>query len=67
LTLKEVSSGANITLLPPYDECIHGSRLIEEGIRVTGPVHTYLDFVSMKGRGEEAVSALLEGVNRTSW
>lgn len=67
LSLKEVSSGANVTLLTPYDEgVLYGSRLIE-GIRVTAPVQTYLDLVGIKGRGEEAASALMEEVIRKSW
>jgi hypothetical protein len=67
LSLKEVSSGANVTLLTPYDEgVLYGTRLIE-GVRVTAPVQTYLDLVGIKGRGEEAASALMEEVIRKSW
>jgi hypothetical protein len=67
LSLKEVSSGANVTLITHYDEgVLYGSRLIE-GVRVTAPVQTYLDLVGIKGRGEEAASALMEEVIRKSW
>ncbi len=67
LSLKEVSSGSNVTLLAPYDEgVLYGSQSID-GIRVAAPVQTYLDLLSIKGRGEEAASALLEGVIKKSW
>lgn len=67
LALKQVSSGANVTLLAPYDEgVLYGSRLIDE-IRVAAPVQAYLDLVGVKGRGEEAASALLDEVIKKSW
>jgi hypothetical protein len=67
LSLKEVNSGANVTLLTPYDEgVLYGARVID-GIRVTAPVQTYFDLLGSKGRGEEAARTLLEGVIRKSW
>lgn len=67
LSLKEVSSGANVTLLTPYDAgVLYGARVID-GIRVTAPVQTYFDLLGSKGRGEEAATTLLEGVIRKSW
>lgn len=67
LSLEEVSSGANVTLLTPYDEgVLYGAQLFD-GIRVAAPVQTYLDLRGIKGRGEEAASTLLDGVIRKSW
>jgi len=67
LSLKEVSSGANITLAIPYDEGVfYGSRLIDE-IQVASPVQVYLDLISIKGRGEEAASSILEKVINQTW
>jgi hypothetical protein len=67
LSLKEVSSGANVTIMTPYDEgLLYGSRQID-GIRVAAPVQAYLDLRGIKGRGEEAASALMEGVIRKAW
>ena len=67
LSLKEVSSGANVTLLSPYDEGVmYGYRLID-GIQVAIPVQVYLDLLSMKGRGEEAAAMLLTEVIRKQW
>lgn len=67
LSLKEVSSGANMTLLYPYDEgVIYGSRLIDR-IQVAMPVQVYLDLLSMKGRGEEAAAILLDEVIKKQW
>jgi hypothetical protein len=67
LSLKEVISGAIVTLLTPYDEgVLYGARVID-GIRVTAPVHTYFDLLGSKGHGEEAATTLLEGEIRKSW
>jgi hypothetical protein len=62
LSLKEVPSGANVTLVSPYDEGVmYGSRFFD-GIRVAMPAQVYLDLLSMKGRGEEAAAILLDEV-----
>lgn len=67
LKLKEVSSGANVMLLSPYDEGVYlGSRDVN-GVRVTSPIQTYLDVGSLKGRGEEAAKFLLDHEIRPSW
>lgn len=67
LFLKEVTSGANVTLLTPYDKgVLYAARSIE-GIYVTSPVQVYIDLLGMKGRGEEAANAILDGVIRRSW
>jgi Transcriptional regulator, AbiEi antitoxin, Type IV TA system/Type I restriction enzyme R protein N terminus (HSDR_N) len=64
---KEVSSGANLSLIEPYDEGVfYGARDVEGG-RVVSPVQLYLDLQGLRGRGEEAAGALLEQVIRPQW
>jgi hypothetical protein len=64
---KEVSSGANIILLTPYDEGVYYGVTTREGIRIVSPVQLYLDLIGFKGRGEEAANAILEEVIRPLW
>ncbi len=67
LGLKQVSSGANVTLVEPYDEGVfYGTREIA-GATVVSPVQIYLDLTQTKGRGEEAASAVLEDVIKPLW
>jgi hypothetical protein len=64
---KEVSSGANLSLIEPYDEGVfYGARDVE-GARVVSSVQLYLDLQGVRGRGEEAAGALLEQVIRPQW
>lgn len=67
LDLKEVPSGANVSLLTPYDEGIfYGSEDID-GIRIASPIQIYLDLKTYRGRGEEAADMLFEQVVRKKW
>lgn len=67
LGLKEVTSGANVTLLEPYDAGVfYGSKEID-GIIVASPIQVYLDLRGLRGRGEEAADKLLNEVIRTQW
>jgi len=67
LNLKEVPSGANVSLLTPYDEGIfYGSQDIN-GIRIASPIQIYLDLKTYRGRGEEAADMLFEQVIRKRW
>jgi len=67
LGLKPVSTGANVTLIEPYDEgVLYGTREVE-GAPVVCPVQLYLDLSRTKGRGEEAASAILEEVIKPTW
>lgn len=67
LGMKEVPSGANVSLLTPYDEGVfYGTREIDS-IRIVSPVQIYLDLLGLRGRGEEAAAALLEEVIRPQW
>jgi len=57
---KSVSSGANFTLLRPYDEGIfYGVREIERD-SVVSDVQLYLDLIGSKARGDEAATFLLQ-------
>lgn len=67
LQLRQVSSGANVTLLTPYDEGVfYGSKEMN-GIRVACSVQVFLDLWSFRGRGREAANHLLKEVIRPRW
>jgi len=67
LQLKKVGSGANVTLLQPYDEgVLYGLQDID-GINVVSDIQLYLDLKSYKGRGEEAAQAIFEQRIRPTW
>jgi Transcriptional regulator, AbiEi antitoxin, Type IV TA system len=67
LGLKEVSSGANVTLLSPYDAGVFAAGKEYDGVRTVCPAQAYLDLVTFKGRGEEAAAAILEEVIKPQW
>ena len=67
LSLKEVTSGANVTLFSPFDEgVLYGTRQID-GICIASPVQVYLDLLEVKGRGAEAAQTILDEVIGRSW
>ena len=67
LELKEVGSGANVSLLEPYDKgVLYGCEELN-GILVASPIQVYLDLKGFRGRGEEAAEALLEQVMMPKW
>ncbi len=67
LGMKEVPTGANVSLLTPYDEGVfYGVRTID-GIRIASPIQVYLDLLGFRSRGEEAAAAILEEVIRPQW
>ncbi len=67
LRLKPVFSGANVTLIEPYDDgVLYGAKEIERA-PVVSPVQIYLDLRKTKGRGDEAALAILEEVIRPIW
>jgi hypothetical protein len=67
LGLKRVPSGANVTLLQPYDEGVYyGSREIDGAI-VVSDIQLYLDLKGYKERGEEAAAFILENRLRKQW
>ncbi|MEE9530391.1 MAG: type IV toxin-antitoxin system AbiEi family antitoxin [Syntrophobacteria bacterium] len=67
LKLKEVTSGANVSLLIPYDEGVYYGSEVFDGVRVVSPIQLYLDLKGYRGRGEEAAEALLERVILPLW
>ena len=67
LDLKRVTSGANLSLLYPYDDGVfYGARALE-GVKIASPVQIYLDVTSFRGRGEEAAYQLLKQVIEPQW
>ncbi len=67
LSLKEVTSGANLVLWKPYDEGVwYGTKEIAE-ISVTSNIQSYLDLQSLHERGEEAARFLLEQEIKPRW
>ena len=67
LTLKKVTSGANVSIFLPYDDGVfYGAREVG-GAQVASPVQVYLDVRTFRGRGEEAAQVLLEQVIRPAW
>jgi hypothetical protein len=56
--LKEVTSGANASLILPYDEGVYYMTREVDSLRIVCPVQLYLDLKAYKGRGEEAAEAI---------
>lgn len=67
LGLRAVSSGANVSLIEPYDEGVLAGSREMDGVRIASAVQTYLDLLSFKGRGEEAAQAVLEQAIKPQW
>lgn len=68
LGLKEVPSGANVTLLSPYDDGVfYGGAAEVDGLRIASPIQVYLDLIGYRGRGEEAATFVLEQVVEHTW
>ena len=67
LSWKRVASGANFTILQPYDDGVfYGSRKINRD-SVVSDVQLYLDLMGSKARGDEAANFLLEQRLRLRW
>jgi len=65
--LKPVTSGANVTLIEPYDAGIFiGARNVG-GADVVSAVQAFLDLRRVPGRGEEAAESLLREVIEPTW
>jgi hypothetical protein len=67
LGLKKVKSGANVSLLYPYDDGVFYGSSDFESVRIASPVQIYLDVSSYRGRGEEAANWLLKKVLIPEW
>lgn len=65
--LKPVPSGANVSLIAPYDAGVfYGNREIAQA-PVVSPVQIFLDLSQIKGRGEEAAQSILEETIKPLW
>jgi hypothetical protein len=67
LGLKAVTTGANVSLLLPYDDGVFYKTSNNGGLPVVSPVQLYLDLKKNKGRGEEAAQTILERILKPSW
>jgi hypothetical protein len=67
LSLKPVDSGANVTLMEPYDQGVYLNSREIKGCTITSPPQTYLDLFGLRGRGEEAADFLLNNVMEPAW
>ena len=62
MNVKKVDSGANLTIMIPYDEGILENTQSLNGETVVSNIHLYLDLIGYKGRGEEAAQAVLKRI-----
>lgn len=60
LGCKKVTSGANISIIVPYDQSVLFDARKIKGCKIASPVQICLDLMGLKGRGEEAATAVLE-------
>ncbi len=67
LQLKKVETGANVTLLQPYDDGVFYGLQNINGINIVSDIQLYLDLKSYRGRGEEAAQAIFEQRIKTRW
>lgn len=67
LALKPVSSGANVTLIRPYDDGVFYGAAMKDGAPIVSAIQAYLDLTATPGRGEEAAQAILEEVIEPQW
>ena len=67
LQFKKVESGANVTLLQPYDEGVFYGLQAINGVNIVSDIQLYLDLKGYKGRGEEAAQAIYEKRIKPKW
>ena len=65
--LKPVPSGANVSLLEPYDAGVLYGVSEVEGVAVVSSAQVYLGLVTAGSRGEDAARFLLEKVLQPRW
>jgi hypothetical protein len=63
---KTVTSGANVSLLVPYDEGVFFNNRVLDGTQLVTPVQIYLDLQSYRNRGQEAAQAIRKVIEQ-SW
>lgn|SRR4030043_1018582 len=62
LEIKEVSTGANLQILMPYDEGVYYKAQEVDSVRVANPIQIYLDLYNHAGRGREQAEFLREKI-----
>lgn len=62
---KVVPSGANISILIPYDDGVFFDSKEVDGTTVVSSVQTYLDLQNVRGRGQEAAEAVRKIMEKT--
>lgn len=67
LNLKPVTSGANISLLKPYDDGVFWDLREVNGVLAVSPIQVFLDLKNYRGRGEEAADAIYKEVIQKQW
>lgn len=67
LKLKPVNSGANVSLLKPYDDGVFWNSQEVNGVLAVSPIQVYLDLKNYRGRGEEAADAIYKEIIQKQW
>lgn len=67
LELKEVTDGANVSILSPYDDGVFFDATEKDGIRIVSPIQAFLDLSNYRGRGEEAAQEILRKEIQPLW
>lgn len=68
LQFKKVESGANVTILSPYDDGVfYGLQWDAKGTQVVSDIQLYLDLKSYLGRGEEAAQFIFNERIKPGW
>jgi len=62
---KQVNSGANVSLLIPYDEGVFYNAQPIDGVQIASPVQVYLDLQNSHARGQEAADAVRKEILKT--
>jgi hypothetical protein len=67
LKLKIVTSGANVSLLKPYDDGVFWNSREVNGVLTVSPIQAYLDLKNYRGRGEEAAEKIYKEIIQKQW
>jgi hypothetical protein len=62
---KPVTSGANVSLLVPYDEGVFFDIREMDGTQLVTPIQIFLDLQAYRNRGQEAAQAIRKGIEQT--
>jgi hypothetical protein len=63
---KPVTSGANVSILVPYDEGVFFENREVGGTQLAAPIQIFLDLQNYRGRGQEAAQAIRKVIEQ-SW